>query len=180
MTRELRRKEQGRMKATLHHDGSRHTLRFERWLDHPREKVWRAITDRREVPNWFPAEIHGAREEGARLRFVFPNEEGPPTDGHMLVFDPPRTMEFDWNREILRFELEERDGGTSLVFTHTFADVAKSARDASGWTVCLDALEKRLDGEEAEQFTPERFDALFADYAAKFGPEASSKREPQA
>jgi hypothetical protein len=98
----------------------------------------------------------------------------------MLVFDPPKMMEFDWNREILCFELEEHRGGTSLVFTHTFADVAKSARDASGWTVCLDALEKRLEGEETEPFTPERFDALFSDYAERFGPEASAKREPDA
>jgi uncharacterized protein YndB with AHSA1/START domain len=168
------------MKGTLHHDGSRHTLRFERWLDHSPEKVWRAITDKKEVPHWFPAEIHGAREEGARLRFVFPNDEGPPTEGRMLVFDPPGTTEFDWNRDILRFELEGRDGGTFLVFTHTFADVAKSARDASGWTVCLDALEKRLDGEQVEQFTPERFDALFTEYAQRFGPEASARREPDA
>lgn len=168
------------MQATLHHEGSRHTLRFERWLDHPPEKVWRALTDKREVPHWFPAEIHGVREEGARLRFVFPNDEGPPTEGHMLVFDPPRTMEFDWNREILRFDLEERDGGTFLVFTHTFTDVAKSARDASGWTVCLDALEKCLHGEEAEPFTAERFDSLFSEYARRFGPEASARREPEA
>jgi uncharacterized protein YndB with AHSA1/START domain len=173
-------KERRKVKATLHHDGNRHTLRFERWLDHPRKKVWHALTDKREVPHWFPAEIHGAREEGARLRFVFPNEEGPPTDGHMLVFDPPRMMEFDWNRDVLRFQLEEEGGGTSLVFTHTFADVAKSARDASGWTVCLDALEQRLEGEEAEPFTLERFDALFSAYAARFGPEASAKRGPDA
>ena len=168
------------MKATLHHDGSRHTLRFERWLDHPPEKVWRAVTDRKEVPHWFPAEIHGAREEGARLRFVFPNDEGPPTEGRMLVFDPPRTMEFDWNRDILHFEIVGRDGGTSLVFTHTFADVAKSARDASGWTVCLDALEKRLEGEPVEPLTPDRFDALFSEYAQRFGREASARREPDA
>jgi hypothetical protein len=89
-------------------------------------------------------------------------------------------MEFDWNRDVLRFQLEEEGGGTSLVFTHTFADVAKSARDASGWTVCLDALEQRLEGEEAEPFTLERFDALFSAYAARFGPEASAKRGPDA
>ncbi|MGQ0714670.1 MAG: SRPBCC domain-containing protein [Gemmatimonadaceae bacterium] len=166
------------MNATLHHHGDQHTLTFERWLDHPRDTAWRAITDKREVPHWFPAEIHGAREDGARLRFVFPNDEGPPTEGRMLVFDPPRVMEFDWNREILRFELEERDGGTFLLFTHTFTDLAKSARDASGWTVCLDALESRLEGEDAEPFTPERFDALFSDFAVRFGPEASARREP--
>jgi hypothetical protein len=98
----------------------------------------------------------------------------------MLVFDPPRTMELDWNRDILRFALEGQGGGTSLTFTHTFSDVAKSARDASGWTVCLDALEKHLEGEQTEQFTPERFDALFSDYAQRFGPEASARREPDA
>jgi uncharacterized protein YndB with AHSA1/START domain len=174
------------MKGTLHHAGTRHTLRFERRLAHSPEKVWRALTEASELAHWFPAEIHGPREQGAALRFVFPSDPSkeaesgaaPAMDGTMIVFDPLRTLEYSWNGEILRFELEPRDGHTLLVFTHTFEDVSKAARDASGWDVCLDALERRLDGREPEPFMPERFDALFGDYARQFGPTASSRRAP--
>jgi hypothetical protein len=71
-----------------------------------------------------------------------------------------------------------RDGHTLLVFTHTFTDESKAARDASGWDVCLDALESRLAGAEPEPFTPDRFNALFDEYAQHFGAKAAARREP--
>jgi hypothetical protein len=71
-----------------------------------------------------------------------------------------------------------RDGYTLLVFTHTFEEEAKSARDASGWEVCLGSLERRLAGLQPEPFTMEKFNVLFDDYAQRFGPKASAKRQP--
>jgi hypothetical protein len=35
----------------------RSVLRFERALDHPPEKVWRAISDPAELEHWFPARV---------------------------------------------------------------------------------------------------------------------------
>lgn len=153
-------------------------MRFERWLAHPVEKVWAALTEASELAHWFPSEIHGAREQGAALRFVFPGDEGSPVNGEMLVYDPPRTLEYSWGGDILRFELQPRDGHTLLVFTHTFTDESKAARDASGWDMCLDALESRLAGAEPEPFMPDRFNALFDEYAQRFGAKASARREP--
>jgi uncharacterized protein YndB with AHSA1/START domain len=190
------------MKGTLHHQGNLHTLRFERRLAHPPEKVWRALTDNAELVHWFPAQIRGARQQGAKLRFVFQEEGGPVLDnemtavrtagqeayqgsegeaamvGEMTVYDPPRTLEYTWNDEILRWELQPRDGYTLLLFTHTFEEEAKSARDASGWEVCLDSLERRLAGLPPETFTMEHFNVLFDDYAQRFGAKASARREP--
>lgn len=175
------------MKATLHHDAQRHTLRFERPLAHPPEKVWRALTENSELAHWFPAAIQGAREQGATLRFVFPPEpgqvpadssiEGPTMPGEMLVFDPPRTLEYSWDDEILRWELRPREGGTLLIFTHTFGDESKAARDASGWDLCFDSLESRLDGRPRVPFSPERFSKLFEEYAQRFGPKASARKD---
>lgn len=181
-------KERGDMKATLHHEEERHVLRFERRLAHPPEKVWRALTENDELAHWFPAVIHGAREPGAALRFIFPEEpgqvpadstgEGTTLTGEMLAFDPPRVLEYSWGGELLRWELQPSDEGTLLIFTHTFEDLAKAARDASGWEVCLGSLASRLAGAPPEPFTSERFDALFADYARRFGAEASARRTP--
>jgi uncharacterized protein YndB with AHSA1/START domain len=176
------------MKGTLHRDGNRATLRFERRLEHAPENVWRALTENDELRHWFPARIDGPRAAGAAIRFVFPPkpgqvpadtaEEGPSMEGTMRVFDPPRLLEYDWGGEILRWTLAPAEGGTLLVFTHSFEDVAKSARDASGWDVCLDSMERRLDGRTPAGFTPQRFDALFDDYAERFGPEASATKRP--
>jgi len=174
---------ESREPGTLHHQGTRHSLRFERRLSHPPEKVWRALTENAELAHWFPARIDGAREPGARLRFVFPGEGtegGAAMDGELIVYDPPRTLEYSWGGEILRWELQPRDGHTLLMFTHTFEDETKAARDASGWDVCLQSLESALGGAPLEPFTMERFDALFGEYALRFGAKASSRRTPDA
>jgi uncharacterized protein YndB with AHSA1/START domain len=174
---------EAREPGTLHHQGTRHSLRFERRLPHPPEKVWRALTENAELAHWFPARIDGARKPGAKLQFVFPGQQAEPgaaMEGELIVYDPPRTLEYSWGGEILRFELEPRDDHTLLRFTHAFDDEAKAARDASGWDFCLRSLEIALSGGPPEPFTEERLDALFEEYALRFGPKASSKRAPDA
>ena len=45
-------------------------LTFTRRLAHPREKVWRAVTEPEHLAAWYPQEIVGERRAGAPLRFV--------------------------------------------------------------------------------------------------------------
>lgn len=180
--------------GTLHHEGTRYVLRFERRLAHSPEKIWRALTEAGELQHWFPAAIEGAREPGAKLRFVFPGEGTPEEqkaqaeyegvagamDGEMLVYDPPRALEFSWAGEILRFELQPQEAHTLLVFTHSFDEEGKAARDASGWEVCLGALAHRLGGRDMKAYAPEGFRELFDAYARRFGPKASARKMPDA
>jgi uncharacterized protein YndB with AHSA1/START domain len=86
-------------------DGGRYRLSFTRFLPHPPEKVWRAITESEHLAAWFPARIEGDRRAGAPLRFVFEEDEGPTLDGVVNTFDPPRAFAFTWGPETLRFEL---------------------------------------------------------------------------
>jgi uncharacterized protein YndB with AHSA1/START domain len=156
-------------------------LRFRRTLAHPPEKVWRALTEPQHLRAWFPADIEGERAEGARLRFVFRNGEDEPSDGEMLVFDPPSVLEFRWGEELLRFELEsEGDGaGTLLTFVNTFDELGKAARDAAGWHACLDILVHELAGEKPPWSPVERWEQVHADYVDRLGPEASTIGPPE-
>ena len=144
--------------GTLTTKGNRVELRFERRLTHPPEKVWRALTDSKELAHWFPARIEGAREAGAELRFFF--EQGDPGTGKISVFDPPRVLEYTWEGDLLRWELKPEGTGCLLVFTTVPADRANVARDATGWHFCLDNLEAAVDGNPAAGFDKERFSAL--------------------
>ena len=130
--------------GTLSRQGDRWTLRFTRRLAHPREKVWRAVTEPEHLAVWYPQQIVGERRAGAPLRFV--SSAGDAFDGQMLVFDPPSVMEFTWGPDLLRIELEADGAGTLLTLTDTFDDVGKAARDAAGWHECLDRLVSDLDG----------------------------------
>jgi uncharacterized protein YndB with AHSA1/START domain len=153
--------------GTLTTKGNQVELRFERRLAHPPEKVWRALTDNKELAHWFPARIEGTREAGAELRFFF--EEGEPGSGKISVFDPPRVLEYTWEGDLLRWELRPEGKGCLLVFTTIPGDRANVARDATGWHFCLDNLEAAADGNPAAGFDKERFSALNAEYAARFG-----------
>ncbi|WP_018680332.1 SRPBCC family protein [Actinokineospora enzanensis] len=133
------------MDATLLTDAGRPVLRFERALDHPVDKVWRAVTEPDHLARWFPATVTGDRDPGATLTFTFP-EDAPGGTGTVTAYDPPRHFAFTWQGEQLAVTLTPSDTGTLLVFTHHFDDRAGAASFAAGWDTCLGALADTLDG----------------------------------
>jgi uncharacterized protein YndB with AHSA1/START domain len=122
-------------------------VRFERRLAHPVERVWRSITEPAELAHWFPSQVSGVLRVGGTLRFSF--EGGMETEGDVTELDPPRLLAFHWGTELLRFELEPDGDGTRLRLTHVLSSADQAARDAAGWHVCLDRLERSLSGEDA-------------------------------
>jgi len=149
------------------------TLRFVRWLPHPPEKVWRALTEPEHLTAWFPTTIEGELAAGSGLRFSFREAQAPPFDGTMLAFDPPALMELIWGDERLRFELTPDGAGTLLTFTASFAELGRAARDGAGWHVCLDLLGYDLGDAAAPWTQHDRWRAVHTVYVARFGPEAA-------
>ena len=88
--------------------------RFERRLPHRPEKVWRALTDARELARWFPANVEGEHARGAPLRFVFRDGE-PDAEGRITECEPSRVLAYTMGTETLRWELSPIPEGTLLV-----------------------------------------------------------------
>jgi uncharacterized protein YndB with AHSA1/START domain len=154
------------------------TLRFERHLAQPPEKVWRALTEPEHLAAWFPADMEGERRAGAPLQFPFRDGEGETMDGEMLVYEPPSVLQYRWDVEILRFELHPTPGGCTLTFTSTLADVGTGARDAAGWHACLDLLSHHLAG-ATPRWTPDgRWAQLHPGYVERLPAEASTIGPP--
>jgi uncharacterized protein YndB with AHSA1/START domain len=169
--------------ATLETVSDLSTLRFERRLAHSPEKVWRALTDAAELTHWFPQDLVGTFGPGEKLRFVFRGEAPvlngevvPDFTGEVLEFDPPRVLAYTWSGDTLRFALTPDGDGCLLVFTDTFADQGKAARDGAGWHVCLEVLDARLDGTAAP--AGDRWKVHYDRYAETFGPDAASAPLP--
>jgi uncharacterized protein YndB with AHSA1/START domain len=139
---------------TLHSVNGRSVLRIERWLAHPPEKVWRALTEPAQLSRWFPAEMEMGLTIGSKISFVFRGGEGPTTDGVITELDPPGVLAFTWGDDVLHWELRGDGRGCLLIFTHTFDDRAGAASFASGWQVCLDALAAVVDGRPVEAAGP--------------------------
>jgi uncharacterized protein YndB with AHSA1/START domain len=130
----------------------RPTLRFERGYAHPPAKVWRAITERDQLRHWFVQVLDYDRMEfdpapGAAVVFT-PQAEYAALGvgrGTVTAYDPPRLLEYTWDNETLRWELEPDGTGCRLVFTNTFDDREAASGLDAGWQAGLDLLADLLE-----------------------------------
>jgi hypothetical protein len=86
-------------------------------------------------------------------------------------------LEFSWGPDVIRLELEPRDGGCALTLLDTFGELGKAARDAAGWDECLHHLARHLDGAEPPP-SGERWSQVHPGYVEAFGPEAATLGPP--
>lgn len=135
-------------------EGDAYVVRFERRLNHPREKVWRAITESEHLAHWMPCDIVGERRSGADVVLPFwpahvekyGLDSTPELPGRIEVWDPPSVFEWWWSTDRLRWELDEDGDGTVLRFTTWLEPDARGAANAAaGYHMCLANLAELLD-----------------------------------
>ncbi|MDH6121597.1 uncharacterized protein YndB with AHSA1/START domain [Kitasatospora sp. GAS204A] len=165
--------------GTLEPAGDRWRLRFSRDLAHPPERVWRALTEPEQLAAWFPQRITGDWAVGATLTFTDPLDRAPAFHGKVLAYTPPAVLEFEWGTDVIRLELTERAGGSTLVLLDTLDERGKAARDGAGWHQCLDLLARQLAGAVDDRPPGPGWAALHAGYVAALGPEAATIGVPE-
>lgn len=173
-------------------EDGRYALRFERYLAHPVERVWAALTEPEELAGWL-AEADVELVEGGSIVLRWQNvitpeqvakydikgleeadlEQQRPVTGTITRIDPPRLLEYDTDRfGLLRWELQEHDGGCLLSFASTMAVPEEMLTQVlAGWHQHLDALENLLAGHRADwpNWPIERWAEHRERYAAKLG-----------
>ena len=100
--------------------------------DHPRELVWRAVTDPAVIPRWTATGRGGTPEGfepvvGNRFRFV--GRPVPGWDGivrcEVLEVDPPSLLRYSWQGaegeqpSLVTYRLTSVPGGTEFTYLHT-------------------------------------------------------------
>jgi uncharacterized protein YndB with AHSA1/START domain len=141
-------------------EGEYGKLKFERRLSHPREIVWKAITDQKEIFRWLP-DYKGTFEgyNGGAIDLVY-TLSGSHVTGDVLVCDLYRAFEHEWHvspnpafphgepDSVIRWELKQ-DGDSNTLLTMTHRGVTKSTalRFAPGWHAYLDRLEAILNNQ---------------------------------
>ena len=147
------------------------TLRIERTLPGPIERVWTYLVDPAKRATWFargPMEL----KPGGHVELHFDHDDfsdepypekyrkykGVKSLGTIVVAEPPRLLVFDWGEDDgtasrVTFELSERGKDVHLVLTHS----RLSSRDAmlnvaGGWHSHLAVLADRLAGVEPKGF----------------------------
>ncbi|MFD5782151.1 SRPBCC family protein [Streptomyces sp. NPDC058220] len=131
---------------TLTTADGRTSLRMERRLPHPPERVWAALTDPASLRQWFPSEVTVELVPGGAIGFRFPGESGPGMTGTVTDLDAPRLFAFTWGDDHLSWAITPDGKGSLLTLVHTFGDLPGAASFASGWQLCIAALAQLLDG----------------------------------
>jgi uncharacterized protein YndB with AHSA1/START domain len=155
-------KEQTAM-ATLSALNGRASLRFERELPYPVERVWQAVSEPAELERWFPAAAAWTPAVGETF-------EAAGAVGEVTEVDAPNRLAWTYNDEDYSFDLAGHDGGCVLAFTHVIKDGALAAQTATGWHTYLSRLEPHLAGGFlSEDEAHEGWAELHERYAERFG-----------
>ncbi len=168
------------------------TVRIERSMPGPIERLWDYLTDSEKRGHWLAAGDMELRE-GGRVDLVFRNSELTGNDdpapakyaqyagesrmrGRITACDAPRLLAYTWGEDDgdyseVRFELSPQGDRVHLVVTHS----RLSTRDAmlsvaGGWHAHLDILAARLEDREPDGFWRSHT-RLEAEYARRI-PEA--------
>lgn len=129
---------------------ARRTVRLERVLDAPVEKVWPFIIDGEKRARWFmggPTDPHAdgmmtltidhdsiSPEPGEAPDWYKPHA-GTSQQHRIIAIDPPRRLQFDWNDgSVVTFTLEPFGNRTRFVILHEgLKDGAEMAGVSGGW-----------------------------------------------
>ncbi len=164
------------------------TVRLERMLPGPIERVWAYLTDSDKRGKWFasgPMELR----EGGKLEFHFHNSklsshaeptperfqqyEGMTSTGQIIRCEPPHVLSFTWDDEQgdqseVTFELADREGKVHMVLTHRrLRNRSEMISVASGWHAHLSILIDHLNDHEPGPFWS-TIDRLEAEYDKRF------------
>jgi uncharacterized protein YndB with AHSA1/START domain len=136
-------------------EGGKASILFRRWLRHPIQDVWEAITDPEQVEAWFMVKMAARPSPGGSVEMEHPY--GIRATGRVLEWRPPRAYEYEWNvapgpntpegeSSVVRWELTPSEGGTLLVLTHRKLSRATARTFVRGFGDFLDRLSAQLDG----------------------------------
>jgi uncharacterized protein YndB with AHSA1/START domain len=137
------------------------TLRIERTYEAPAEAVFDAWTSEEVIRRWWHAEHDWETTKaevdlriGGVVRVVM-RDPGRDAEfgggGRYTEIDRPKRVAFTWlwdgndTRQLIEIDFEERDGATTVRFTHSGLWSEEAVRShEEGWSRCFDNLERTL------------------------------------
>ena len=137
-------------------------IKFERRLSNPKEAVWKAITDPKEIFRWLP-DYRGTFDgyNGGAIDLVN-TVSGSHVTGDILIWDLHNVFEYEWHiapnqmfpngepESVIRWELKQDDDSntdTLLILTHSRLTKSTALSLAPGWHAYLDRLEAILNNQ---------------------------------
>jgi uncharacterized protein YndB with AHSA1/START domain len=137
------------------------------FLQAPRARVWRALSNVEEFGDWFGVKLNGSFAPGARLsgKVTHKGYENYPFEFTIDRIEPERKLSWHWHpnavdpktnystepKTLVVFELEDAPGGTNLTVTESGFDKLPSSRrndayqgNEKGWIMQMDSIQQHI------------------------------------
>jgi uncharacterized protein YndB with AHSA1/START domain len=138
------------------------------FLQAPRAKVWRALTDAKQFGEWFGVRLRGSFAPGARVKGAITHAGYEHVEFDVVVgeMEPERRFSWRWhpnaieaNRDysdepttLVVFELEDAPGGTRLKVVESGFDAIPAARrleafrgNEGGWAAQAESIKRYVE-----------------------------------
>lgn len=107
-------------------------------------RAFRALTRATQLRRWFGDMLDYDRSllvfgAGRQLTFI---SDGTVGQGQVTVFHPPSVLEYSWNNETLRFDLDAEGEETALTFTNTIHGAGAQTIAEAAYPDWRNALER--------------------------------------
>ncbi|MNO16829.1 hypothetical protein D3C76_65170 [compost metagenome] len=123
------------------------TAVFERHYKHPVDKVWAMLTDNTLLAKWFSELRIEDLKAGGMIQFDM--GDGCFAEMKITEMKVNSVLEYTWGKDMVRFELSPAADGCRLLLIESIREITgHTAKDLSGWHVCLDVIGALLDGGE--------------------------------
>lgn len=139
---------------------------FERPINHPPDEVWAALTENGKLSLWMPNLQAEDLRKGGNMKFAMRDGADESFDLRITDYEPHSVLEFEWGKELVRFEVSAQEYGSRLllkVFIGALTDHVPV--DLAGWHICLDRLSALLDGRFTE-FSMDEWEKRHEQYSA--------------
>lgn len=148
----------------LHDTPSGRRLTIERTFRASIDDVWASLTEPDRIARWY-GDVEGELLPGHTIMITMTAEDGAPAEPARIVeCDPPRRFLIEtagmgdpWR---LQVELAERDGVTTMTFTHHLADDLDAADIGPGWEYYADRHHAAFHGHAMRDWTADRYQEL--------------------
>jgi uncharacterized protein YndB with AHSA1/START domain len=125
-----------------------YTVTYRRRSQHSPARLWRAITDPREISIWMGAPATVDLRAGGDYLVDFHGNGEDGLDGIIVRVDPERRLGYLWGRSYVEWEIEAAGAGCEYIFVHTgLTDRGEDEEGLpAGWHNFFERLDDHLAG----------------------------------
>ncbi len=153
--------------ATAHDDSVRKSVKLTREYPLGDWALWKFLAEEHLIKQWFPGSYTFEPWDGGILNFH--TEDPTDAEGAVVIqYEAPHHFSFTWGGNEVDYQVESLDDShVRFTLTDTLEQGDQAARNAAGWELCLNNLDRIVAGEAPTEFSWDEWREYYNAYIAQ-------------